>query len=259
MPLLVAMCLKRLSQTTSRHFSFALMREYIIVRSAFQDVLYDYFSNPVHRIHRWWAVQNRQRSETDLVRRLKSKFGKDAVVAFGDWSSSVQQKGCAPGPTVRMRWLLKQYFKHVIDTCEHCTTKLCSWCLHPDAVVEPLQGLQRVRGLRKCNKCNTIFGRDHNASTNVGYNCIYFCANGKWMRIFTRAPAAAAAGGGGAAVAGPVAAAGASADVADSDSEIVINVPAGGAAVAVPVGGAVAAVPAGGAVAVVAESGSESN
>jgi hypothetical protein len=105
----------------------------------------------------------------------------------------VQQKGCAPGPTVRMRWLLKQYFKHVINTCEHCTTKLCSKCLHPDAVVEPLQGLQRVRGLRKCNKCGTIFGRDHNASTNIGYNGVYFCVNGKWMRIFTRAPAAAAA------------------------------------------------------------------
>jgi hypothetical protein len=58
MPLEVTMRLKRLSRTTSRHWSFAEMREYIIVRSALQDVLYDYFSNPVHRIHRWWAFQN---------------------------------------------------------------------------------------------------------------------------------------------------------------------------------------------------------
>jgi len=221
MPLEVTMRLKRLSRTTSRHWSFAEMREYIIVRSAFQDLLYDYFSNPVHRIHRWWAFQNTQRSETDLVRRLMIKFGKDVVIAYGDWSSSVQRKGCKPGPTVRLRWLLKLYF-YVLDVCEHCTTKLCSWCLHPDAVVEPLEGLQRVRGLRKCNECGTIFGRDDNASTNMGYNGVNFCLNGKWMRIFTRAPAAAAvaaAAGGAVAVAGPVAVAGALVDAAESGSE----------------------------------------
>ena len=77
--------------------------------------------------------------------------------------------------------------------CLTYASKLCSKCLHPDAVVEPLQGLQRVRGLRKCNECGTIFGRDDNASTNMGYNGVNFCLNGKWMRIFTRAPAAAVA------------------------------------------------------------------
>ena len=41
--------------------------------------------------------------QKELLCRIGEKYGMQCTIYFGDWSLSMQQKGCAPSPTVGMR------------------------------------------------------------------------------------------------------------------------------------------------------------
>jgi hypothetical protein len=78
--------------------------------------LYEYYYNKLFQIHRWWSFRGIQKSENKLVKSIEDKFGKDAVLAYGDWSNPEQMKGIMPSPTVGLRRVLSKHFRVVTET-----------------------------------------------------------------------------------------------------------------------------------------------
>jgi len=44
------------------------------------------YQNPKLNKLKWYSFITKKRSETNLVNKIKNKFGKDVVLILGDWS-----------------------------------------------------------------------------------------------------------------------------------------------------------------------------
>ena len=68
-----------------------------------------------------------RKSEDKFLDRMASKFGKDAVIAYGDWSRSSQMRHFVPTKGVGMRKLIAKRFC-TVSVNEFRTSKLCCKC-----------------------------------------------------------------------------------------------------------------------------------
>ena len=48
------------------------------------------YKDDVFRKYKWYGYINRKRTETDLAREIKNKFGKDTIIILGDWSDKLK-------------------------------------------------------------------------------------------------------------------------------------------------------------------------
>ena len=72
---------------------------------------------------KWFGYINKQRHEEKLLNELEKIYGKDAIFAFGDWSSSMSIKRISM-PNMGMKRLLEKRFKvYLLD--EYKTSKCC--------------------------------------------------------------------------------------------------------------------------------------
>ena len=189
-----------LSLHNTRTMSLIKFVDYLKARYIVEDALYGYYGHDLYRVHKWWTFGRTQKSEINLVKNIKEKFGDGCVLAYGDWSSPVQIKGTVSSPTVGLRRMLSKHFT-VIDVPEYNTTKTCCKCNEPlmkaflyrkrrrkkeeeneDAKAYP------VRGIRRCQneECGVIVNRDYNAAINIRLNLLNHIKNGDWCERFKR-------------------------------------------------------------------------
>jgi len=181
-----------LSLFNTRTTNIEKFQEYLKKRYSIEDQMYKYYTNFLFRIHRWWNFQGRQKSEARFVKSVKEKFGNcdKIVLAYGNWSSNFQMKGCMPALGAGFKNMLAKHFT-VINTPEAYTTKTCSRCeernLKGWLKRENKNGVLRtVRGIRRCQneKCGVIFDRDYNAAINIKRNLQHFILYGNWNPNF---------------------------------------------------------------------------
>jgi len=208
-----------MSDTNSRTVDIEKYKQYMKVRYDNEALLYEFYGIKDYRVIRWWRFRKKKKSETKLIKRIKKKFGKKPLIAYGSWSCSMQMKGLIPSPTSGMQRLLSKRFE-VINVPEFNTTKTCSKCLIGEMekclertcprcnslrkknlkkyeVIEDVLckkckkvGYIRsldVRGLCCCNNisCAVLMNRDYNAAINIRNNLLHYLKEGSWHPKFS--------------------------------------------------------------------------
>ena len=160
-----------------------------------------------YRALRYKAWAGRRRSENRLVRSIRAKFGRGAVLAIGDWSKVCRTsgfRGLAPTPGVGLRRRLARDFL-VVGTPEAYTSQRCSECgseVRPVAerCKVPTSKKRRaaatgvdqekedekskdadVRGLRQCvsTQCGIRWNRDLNSARGIVRNAVELARSGR--------------------------------------------------------------------------------
>ena len=114
----------------------------------------------------------RKSSEERFINTVKTTYGKDTTIYYGNWSRKTQICGCPPAPVEGLRKKLREKF-HVVITDEYMTSRTCSTCLGE------LTSYLRKNGTKSrsrlcCTKCGHQKGRlrhfvdrDVNAAANI--------------------------------------------------------------------------------------------
>jgi hypothetical protein len=78
-----------LSQHNSKTCNFERFKAYIRVKNRLNEILFAHYVSLKYRKYKWYSYINRKRAETDLVRTIKKKFGKNSIIIMGDWSDKL--------------------------------------------------------------------------------------------------------------------------------------------------------------------------
>ncbi len=121
-----------------------------------KDNLRKFYRQKIWRKLRWRRFINNQRSETNLLRKLKETFGykgKKILIVIGNWSRQEGMKFGEPTLGIGMRRLLAREFPVVLMD-EHKTSKVCSGChgITEDVTIDG----NHVHRLLGCKHCNTF-------------------------------------------------------------------------------------------------------
>ena len=175
-----------LSQTDGRAASVEEYHKYVQAHQAVAKALYEHYSDERYRVMNFISFRGKQKSESKLVNEVKTKWGNDAVFAFGDWKRRKQMKGMSSVPLTRMRKVIKKAFQYVVDVPEFRTTVTCSKC-RTGEMCEAFEDC-KVRGLRRCNneECGGLMARDYTAAMNIKLNLEHWISHGVWDPAFTR-------------------------------------------------------------------------
>lgn len=176
-----------LSILDSKSSSVSLFLEWLKTKERVHTTLSGFYRNIFFRQQRMWSRRKRQRSEDSLLHQVVNKFGKDCVLAWGDWGASLQTPGMPSTPNCRLRRKLSHHLL-VVDVPEANTSKLCCKCGSNLKGEKKMQGgkEKEIRGLRRCinDKCRVRISRDYNAAINIRLNLLHKISNGDWMERF---------------------------------------------------------------------------
>ena len=175
-------------QGNRKSSSYDTFSNYIKARCKEEKDLYEFYENKLFRIAKWRTFRKKQRSEDKFIQTFKKKFGKDVLIAFGDWGNNQNPnlKHSAPSPNCHLLRKFKQHFgRNVIIVNEYRTTKCCHRCdsetdkfyLHAEKEDRKLFGIQaskptngrQIHGLGRCQneECKVWLNRDYNAAINI--------------------------------------------------------------------------------------------
>ncbi|KAL0217706.1 hypothetical protein RCL1_008286 [Eukaryota sp. TZLM3-RCL] len=107
-------------------------QRYVRAKLRYNNLLKEIYNNKIWRRHRFFKYQNTQRSEAELINRIKGitqKKPNDVVIGFGDWEQCRNRKGKAPTKGKGLRTLLKRNGFNVFLVDEYRTSKQCAACL----------------------------------------------------------------------------------------------------------------------------------
>jgi hypothetical protein len=88
----------QIESTLSKHDASSCIlnkvEAYLKEKNAVNRLLFDFYALPIHRIRKWYAYLNKERSESKMMDRFEQTFGgpKNTVVLMGDWSTNTTMK-----------------------------------------------------------------------------------------------------------------------------------------------------------------------
>jgi hypothetical protein len=102
---------KQLTSFNSKSCIYSTFKEYIKKKNAVNKKLLKKYEHNIFRKYKWYGFINRKKAETDLVRNIKKKFGKNVTMIYGDWSSGYQMKNFISTPNLGLKRKLREYLK----------------------------------------------------------------------------------------------------------------------------------------------------
>lgn len=171
-----------LSACNSKTNNLDLFTNYILIKNKVNYELREFYSRTVWRKARLSSYVKTQKSENNLIKNFKEKFGSPdkSFIGFGDWMQKKQMKYQEPTKGKGFRILLRKagYKVYLVD--EYKTSKKCSCCktYDEDSDCDKFKKQMSSRpwrrkkeelchGLVKCKTCNTVFNRDVNSTLNI--------------------------------------------------------------------------------------------
>ncbi len=153
--------------------------EYLSARWKASTVLSTWYTNPCHRMDRFFTYRKRQRVDARVVSNLKRTFGENAIFGYGTWGN-VQcswMKGLPPCPNKYLLRLIRSKFRcEMID--ERYTSQTCCHCGYKAIPVKKsvcVDGRSTFRkSLLRCTNvdCKRFLCRDKSAAVNI-YDLLY--------------------------------------------------------------------------------------
>ena len=146
-----------------------------------------------------------RRSEDRFLNRIKSTFGANAVIAYGDWSRSSQMRHFVPTKGTGLRKSIAKHFP-IVMVNEFRTSKLCCNCFKEldylqvkNRVGNDNQQRQQVYRCRVCPECTykgtenspknrRFVNRDLNAALNIRMLALRWITHRQRPTEFCRRP-----------------------------------------------------------------------
>lgn len=102
-----------LTQFNSKTCIYNNFKDFIKNKNRVNEELFEKYAAIRFRKYKWYGYINRKRAETDLIRNIKQKFGKDSIMIIGDWSDRAnctnKIKGCISTPNLGLKRKLAEY------------------------------------------------------------------------------------------------------------------------------------------------------
>ena len=120
-----------LSSYNSKTCDYNEFEKYLKKKNSINRLLFDVYEDEIHRKLKFNAYINTQKSESNMVKNFKSKFGEPdkCVVIMGDYDNgSYHMKGKEPAITNKIRKILRREKYEVYLINEFRTSKLCNKC-----------------------------------------------------------------------------------------------------------------------------------
>jgi len=160
-----------LSKYNSKSCIYDKFKEFITNKNRINELLFEKYNNTIFRKYKWYGYINRKKAETDLIRNIKSTFGKDSILVMGDWSDKMKLNYIST-PNLALKRKLAEYMKvYNLDefrtSClNYKTEEKCENIYLPDK-----RGVQRkihsVLTFQMENKRMGCINRDMNAVNNM--------------------------------------------------------------------------------------------
>jgi hypothetical protein len=80
----------KLSEYNSKSCSLEEFKKFIKNKNEVNKILLEKYKEDIFRKYKWYSYINRKKAETDLVKDIKNKFGKDVILIHGDWSDKLK-------------------------------------------------------------------------------------------------------------------------------------------------------------------------
>ena len=116
-----------LADYNSKTVDISKFKEYLKAKNKINSTLRLFYEQELHRKLKFRQCVYTRKSEDHFLNRIVDTFGKDAVMAYGDWSRSSQMKHFVPTKGVGLRKLIAKKFTTVLVN-EFRTSKLCCGC-----------------------------------------------------------------------------------------------------------------------------------
>ena len=161
-----------LSNYNSKTCDMNKFTEYIKKKNETNILLKDIYSRAIFRQYKWYGHINRKRAETDLVSKIKTTFGDNVPLIYGDWSQGKQMRHMLSTPGIGLKRKLDQYF--TIYNLDEFRTSILS-CKN-ESKCENLYKEDRKGIMRKLHSVLTFttennesgcINRDNNAVNNM--------------------------------------------------------------------------------------------
>jgi hypothetical protein len=90
--------------------TYKTFNKYFTLKMKIHSELVSLYNEPKLNKLKWYSFINEKRSETDLVNKIKSKFGNDAVLIIGDWSMNKKGVKSISTPNKKFERVLNKNF-----------------------------------------------------------------------------------------------------------------------------------------------------
>ena len=117
----------QLSNENSKTMDVERFKEYLREKNRVNAATFDFYEQPLHRKMKWRQYVYTQKSEDRFINRMRSLFGENPLVAYGDWNRKTQMRNFVPTKGVGMRRLISKHFQTFMVN-EFRTSKLCCNC-----------------------------------------------------------------------------------------------------------------------------------
>jgi hypothetical protein len=163
---------QKLTTFNSKSCIYKTFQKYVKQKNIINSKLIKKYENDIFRKYKWYGFINRKKAETDLVRNIKKKFGKDVTMIYGDWSIGHQISNFISTPNLGLKRKLGEYLKiYNIDefrtSCLNSKTLTrCENIYLPDkkGVVRKKHSILTYKMENKRKEC---INRDNNAVNNM--------------------------------------------------------------------------------------------
>jgi hypothetical protein len=158
----------KLSKYNSKTVDITKFKEYITMKNKVNRILLKKYEADIFRKQNWYRYINGQRSDANLINRIKATYGEDIIILYGDWNVGKQMKNFISTPNTRLFRLLNKYFTVLLfdefrTSCLYYQTrKKCNNLILPDKK-GTLRELHSVLTFQMKNKQNGCINRDRNA------------------------------------------------------------------------------------------------
>jgi len=180
-----------LSSYNSKTCNYKKFKEYVKIKNLTNATLLKKYQSLIFRQYKWYGYINRKKAETDLVRDIKDKFGKDVTLIYGDWSSGQQMRHIISTPNLGLKRKLGEYFK-VYNIDEYRTSCLNHKTLDKNENIylpDKLKNLRKMHSIltyKMENNRKGCINRDNNAVRNMINITSQFLINKERPEIFKR-------------------------------------------------------------------------
>ena len=98
----------------SKSCNLEKFKEFIKKKNELNILLLESYKKDIFRKYKWYSYINKKHAETNLVREIKTTFGKDVKLIMGDWSDRLKKSPCKlkyiSTPNVSLKRKLKEHF-----------------------------------------------------------------------------------------------------------------------------------------------------
>jgi hypothetical protein len=171
----------KLSEQNSKTIDYKKFKKYLKDKNKLNDKLKNFYQKDVWRKMKWRQFVYSKKSEDKFLNKIEDIFGKNIIIAYGDWSRTSQMKHFMPTKNKGLRTLIEKKYK-TVSINEYNTSKNCCKCYNKLEYMKH-NGEKTFRHLccHKClsseNKKTAFKTRDANSAINIMNLFKYYCKN----------------------------------------------------------------------------------